>query len=208
VTSWVDWYRWVVDECTATGPVRMLLLVLARYVDEAGRCYPSVPVIARGMQLQRRQTIKVVKEAVGQGYLAIDQKGLGRGHSTHYRLLRPGAEKVQSNAPFTGAQRVHSRAVKGALPGREKVHSSAPEGSKKKPEGANVPRHPPDGVAQHATTYLELLAEIVGHEVRANEEARVSEWFARYGAERVRAAMLGAPRGAGLGAVERGLGAA
>jgi hypothetical protein len=143
MAAWTDWLKCLRDHSEARGSVRTLLFVIATYADDEGRCYPSLDKLAAGVGLRRRQIIKLVQQATDRGYLAIEQRGLGRGHSTRYRLLNGvsectlcRAEKGARRDTLSPGEKVHSRTRKGALQGTEKVHSSAPEGSKNLPEHA------------------------------------------------------------------------
>jgi len=70
-----------------TAPDRLVLLVLATYLDESGRCWPSLTTIQRASQLARSTVVESLQWLDELGVLQRDQGGPGR--VTRYEACYP-----------------------------------------------------------------------------------------------------------------------
>lgn len=61
--------RDIVDWQVSNPNSKYILLILARYTDLEGRCYPSIPTIAAKSGLSRSTTIRSINWCVDNGYL-------------------------------------------------------------------------------------------------------------------------------------------
>jgi hypothetical protein len=77
----------------------LVLLALADYADEAGKCWPNVRSIAEKARLGMRQTANIIAKLRNDGIIAV-QPGGGRGVSSHYQFnlgtLQPNSLKQDS----------------------------------------------------------------------------------------------------------------
>lgn len=114
------WMGYFFDETDLQGSELLLALAIADHADADGKCFPGVEKLAKKIRLKPRQTQVLLKRLEEKGVVKIEH-GQGRGHTSHYAL-----QKVQSSAPITDEEKVHSGDIKGAFSRQEKVHSGAP----------------------------------------------------------------------------------
>lgn len=72
----------------------LVMLALADHANDAGECWPSQRHLAAKSRLTERQLRRVITALTKEGYLAIAEKGLGRGKKTLYRLFPQPVEKA------------------------------------------------------------------------------------------------------------------
>jgi hypothetical protein len=78
---------WVLENSTAVGVERLVLIALANHADVGGgSCYPSLDRIAHEARASRRHVIRAIQGLEEQGHIVVVRGG-GRGHSNHYRLI-------------------------------------------------------------------------------------------------------------------------
>ena len=89
------------------GPAKkMVLMALANYADENGRCWPSNARIADECGVSRRQVIRVLKELETDGFIARtpDERRDGSQSASITDLLMLGGDKL--SPPGEGQPRV------------------------------------------------------------------------------------------------------
>jgi hypothetical protein len=65
----------------------LLMLALADHANDAGECWPSQPHLADKARLTERQVRRLINALAADGYLAVIEKGKGRGKKSQYRLF-------------------------------------------------------------------------------------------------------------------------
>jgi Helix-turn-helix domain len=94
------------DQTPYEGGELLVLLALADWADDQGRCWPSVPAIAQKARLKERQVYNILQKFRADGIIQCTPGG-GRGRSTYYLIntakiagfrsqpqtLQPSAEK-------------------------------------------------------------------------------------------------------------------
>lgn len=76
---------WEIEELK--GGRLLVMLALADHANDAGECWPSQPHLAKKARLNERQVRRVIDSLVEDGYVAVIDKGIGRGKRPHYRLF-------------------------------------------------------------------------------------------------------------------------
>jgi hypothetical protein len=117
------------------GPGKFVLLTIATYADKDGRGWPSKGRLAVNVGQSVRQVNYLVAALVKTGWLTIEQRGDGRGHSTHYRVAKPIKGEVGSTlcdstkgeVGFTLSDSAH--AIKGEVQRMERVKSASQKGA-------------------------------------------------------------------------------
>lgn len=71
-------------DCQYTASVKLTLITLARYVDDEGRCFPSISTLSKRSGLARRTVIRSLNEAVSLGCIERMQS---KGRSTTYQFI-------------------------------------------------------------------------------------------------------------------------
>lgn len=100
------------------GGELLVMLALADWSDDHGKCWPSVPAIAHKSRLSERQVQRILRRLVAAGYLEFEE-GRGRNHTNSYlikvSLCHP-LEKVTSEEKVTSAtEKVTSTTLKGDI---------------------------------------------------------------------------------------------
>lgn len=179
----------VMSQIWDTGPddreELLVLLALADFADDAGRCYPSMAAIAAKARLSERGAQKIVRRLQEAGWLAIKTGG-GRGGANVYTIKNPEHETPNekrgiafppergSNKPRTG---VHKTPNTG---------SPEPSGTIKEPSKSKARKRADDGAVR-------ILSEVVPVEVaqdfadhRRHKRATLTEQAAKLVAEKLR----------------------
>lgn len=87
-----EWMRCIRD-CPADGVppgVRALLMVMATYADQDGRCYPGLEAMMAALGVDRATVKRRRAVAVKLGRLVVEHTGRYRGDRTRYRLIPVG----------------------------------------------------------------------------------------------------------------------
>lgn len=96
---------------------RGLRAVLVTVADAANRdgehAHPGLPAMIEGSLYGRSQVMKIVRELVEDGWLAVEEEGRGRGHATVYRLPRMAEPEMVRSSD-------HSPNGKGPIPAPER----------------------------------------------------------------------------------------
>lgn len=87
------------------GPL-LLMLAIADHANDAGECWPSQRHLAEKARLTERQVRRVIGQLIRDEYLAISERGLGRGKKTLYKLFPQKADI------FSGHQKADIRDIK------------------------------------------------------------------------------------------------
>ena len=74
------------DESPFDQTALLIQLCLADHADDDGRCWPSIPRLAKKARCSERWARDVIKELAEKGYL---EREVRAGKSTMYRLLFP-----------------------------------------------------------------------------------------------------------------------
>jgi len=74
----------------------LVLLALADFADDAGRCYPSMASIARKARLTERGARNVVRRLEALGWIKVRVNG-GRGGANHYHINAQNPERETRN---------------------------------------------------------------------------------------------------------------
>lgn len=90
---------WVLDESTATGNDRLVLIAIADEADDDGRnAFPSVDRIARRARINRHTAMRAIRRLEDIGELEVVRpETTGRGHHNTYRIVTGKGSEV---APF------------------------------------------------------------------------------------------------------------
>lgn len=77
------------DQYPGSGSMLLVLLALADWSDDDGRCYPSMSAIARKARLSRSQAQRVVHQLIDEGVVTVteNQAGGAPGATPRYRIL-------------------------------------------------------------------------------------------------------------------------
>jgi hypothetical protein len=73
------------DNTPYEGGELLVLLALADWADDQGRCWPSVPSIAQKARMKERQVYNILRKFRADEVIQCEQGG-GRGHSTVYLI--------------------------------------------------------------------------------------------------------------------------
>jgi Helix-turn-helix domain len=100
------------DHSRYEGGDPLVLLALADWADDQGRCWPSVPSIAQKVQMKERQVYNILRKLHADEIIHCEPRGR-RGRNTTYLIdtatiaaLSAQKKTLQSNAtkPCTGVQ--------------------------------------------------------------------------------------------------------
>jgi len=69
------------DDCTLSANNRLLMIMLARYMDESGTCSPSYDELAKATSLSRPTLVKGIKALISEGYISC--KTAARANNTY-----------------------------------------------------------------------------------------------------------------------------
>ena len=135
--------KWVIENSTAKGTDRAVLLMIAYHANEYGaEAWPSIDTLARETNVSRRAVCYAVAALVAAGHLEMAQGG-GRGHSNSYRLPMinsangaPITERVQGKTVQTTTETVQTTTLKGANLAPEPSLTVIVKPSEKKNKGA------------------------------------------------------------------------
>lgn len=121
--KWYEWTRRLRDDCDAPPDVKALLITLSTYVDDDGRCYPSLATLAAKLNVHPDTAKRRRNRAMELGWLVVESPGRWNGTPTRYRLVLKGG----AGASLPQTQR-------GASVGRKGVHGEGGKG------GVDAPR--------------------------------------------------------------------
>lgn len=113
---------WVWESGPSDGTDTLVLLALADFADDAGRCYPSMRTIAQKARMTERGAQKVIRRLEADGWVAIST-GNGRHGCNQYRIgpkkdehgsgfnaeKTPNTVHPEHGSPRTGEQKPRTR---------------------------------------------------------------------------------------------------
>ena len=88
---------WVWDMGPSNGAERLVLLALADFCDDAGRCWPAMATITAKACVTERGARNIVRRLEADGWLKT-QVGRGRGGCNTYQVLMSNPERRSGNA--------------------------------------------------------------------------------------------------------------
>lgn len=99
------------------GSELLALLALADWSDDEGRCWPSMPSIARKVRLQEKQARRVVHALIEAGFVTVTNFDAGGAASRRYQInLHRLTPPVEGSPPLCGSPPADDR---NPSPGRE-----------------------------------------------------------------------------------------
>lgn len=87
---------WVWDKGLGNGAERLVLLALADFCDDAGRCWPAMATIAAKACVTERGARNIVRRLEADGWLQT-KVGRGRGGCNTYQILMSNPEQRSGN---------------------------------------------------------------------------------------------------------------
>ena len=69
------------------GGKLLVMLALAGHADDAGECWPGMPLLIEKTRLTDRQLRRVLNELAAANLISIEERAIGRGKRPHYRLF-------------------------------------------------------------------------------------------------------------------------
>lgn len=132
-----------------------VLLALADHADKDGRCYPSVPNVAKKARCSVRKAQEVIRALSERGYLTVEPNTGPKGCNTYFLTLNSAQD-----APPHGA---HPR-----IPRQEPQHATTPTPA----------QHAPEPSKKHKRTRASARASDLPKEWQS-DAAKVKERFAR-----------------------------
>lgn len=165
---------WVWDHGPSNGAERLVLLALADFCDDAGRCWPAMATIAAKACVTERGARNIVRRLEADGWLKT-QVGRGRGGCNTYQVLISSPEQRAGNEvpgmvfrperddTFPGTALPFNRNAGSAEPSRTtKEPSSAAR--KAKADAVRAVRKNAEGVPPHGQVRSEIAgAVLLGH---------------------------------------------
>lgn len=109
------------------GSELLVMLALADWSDDTGRCWPSMPAIGKKVRLTEKQTRRVVHGLIQAGYLTVDLPGGGSMSSRYQisldRLIPPagGSPPMYGSPPADVPTPSHGREVTPPTGGRRTI---------------------------------------------------------------------------------------
>lgn len=116
---------WVLDESTATGNDRLVLIAIADEADDDGRnAFPSMDRIARRARINRHTAMRAIKRLEDLGELEVTRpETTGRGHHNTYRILTGKGSEV---APFQEGRGTARKSAEGRAQERPNPQTPRP----------------------------------------------------------------------------------
>ncbi len=108
-------FNTIIEKSKATGAAQAFLLVLCRWSDEDGVCWPEVPRIAEAMHYSRRTVERIQRGLIADGELQI-RTGRGRGCRNTYVITC-----LQQNATTVVALSAENTTTVVALSGKSEL---------------------------------------------------------------------------------------
>lgn len=158
----VKWMSWVWEHGPRDGTDALVLLALADFADDAGRCYPSMRTIAGKARMTVRGAQKVIRRLEADGWVSVST-GNGRHGCNKYYIGRKKGEPCSGFKVETTPNTVlpeHCSPRTGEQKPRTSVHET-PNGGSPEPSGTfnNRQQQPREAAPQVDTrqTHLERL---------------------------------------------------
>src|SRR6185436_8448307 len=90
---------------------KLVLLFLAERADEQGICFPSMTMIAEACDITKRGAIGIVEHLESAGLIVCEQRGVGRGNRSRYRLLLTGEKVNETTEKVNGLHLLDGKKV-------------------------------------------------------------------------------------------------
>jgi hypothetical protein len=119
-------YHAILENSKATGHHLALLLVLAKWADNKGECFPSVPTLAKYCHCSVRTIQRLVVELVANRELQVEKGGGSHKATNLYRILAVRGP-VTYLSPVTLLSPVTKRARTGDKSGKRRVTTVSPK---------------------------------------------------------------------------------
>ena len=128
---------WVWDKGPGNGAERLVLLALADFCDDAGRCWPAMATIAAKACVTERGARNIVRRLEADGWLKT-QVGRGRGGCNTYQILVSSPEQRSGNeVPGMAFRPERDDTLPGTvLPFNRNAGSAKPSRTTKEPSSA------------------------------------------------------------------------
>lgn len=128
---------WVWEHGPSNGAERLVLLALADFCDDAGRCWPAMATIAAKACVTERGARNIVRRLEADGWLKT-QVGRGRGGCNTYQVIMSNPEQRAGNdVPGTAFRPEREDSLPGtALPFNRNAGSAEPSRTTKNPSSA------------------------------------------------------------------------
>lgn len=143
-------YCAVQDHSKAAGADFTLLLVMARWADDDGICWPSIPSLAKCCHVSERSIQATIARLIATGELKLLERGGGSHDDTNkYQIVcaLPAARPVKSTAPVKRTAPVKSSVVTGEVERQAQVKPASPkepeEKNQEEARGGGAPPPPP-----------------------------------------------------------------
>jgi hypothetical protein len=124
------------DVCRDCGTAAAMYFLLESYADADGRCFPSYDTLAEGLDVTRRQAIRLVAKLEAAGYVFISERRTARKHNQSNLYTLPYHRKSRNGGgDITGDISGDTTSDTSGAPESPKVVVSSREvvGSKKTP---------------------------------------------------------------------------
>lgn len=116
---------WVWEHGPADQTELLVLLALADFSDDAGRCFPSMASIARKARFTERGARGVVRRLEAAGWLTVQVNG-GRGGANRYQIARANPEpETRNDKPGTSCPPERDDTKPGTSLHKTRNHASA-----------------------------------------------------------------------------------
>lgn len=69
------------------GGKLLVMLALAGHADDAGECWPGMPLLMEKTRLTDRQLRRVINDLAAASLITIEERAIGRGKRPHYKLF-------------------------------------------------------------------------------------------------------------------------
>lgn len=162
---------WVWDHGPSNGAERLVLLALADFCDDAGRCWPAMATIAAKACVTERGARNIVRRLEADGWLKT-QVGRGRGGCNTYQVIMSSPEQRAGNdVPGIAFRPEPNDTLPGtALPFNRNAGSAEPSRTTKNPSSAarkakadvfGADRKGAEGAPTHGPDRSELVGAVL-----------------------------------------------
>lgn len=131
---------WVWDNGPRDGTETLVLLALADFCDDSGRCYPSMRRIAEKARMQERSAQRVVRRLEASGWICVTT-GNGRHGCNQYQILTKNHDRQSGFSAGNGDHETGFNAEKTPTHGHHDPRSPRPSVQKPRPTRQETPTH-------------------------------------------------------------------
>lgn len=90
---------WAASDRFADDGERLMMLALARFADDDGCCFPSVPTLAEMIGRTDRGARLILRRLEARGEIETEMSRGGKGRSSRYRLAKLNPENAETDLP-------------------------------------------------------------------------------------------------------------